>query len=249
VQVSPKVFLEGPYNATTGLMSDAVRAASLVPTTQPYTGLGYTFTGAPGAGGTLGGGVLAVTGSNAIVDWMIVELRSTAAPATVVASCAALLQRDGDVVALDGTSPVSITAAAGNYHVAVRHRIHLGVMTLGGVALSGTATTVNFTLAATNTYGTAARKSVTGTFPAEVLWAGDVSFNGELKYTGANNDRDPILVTVGSTTPNNTVNAYSTRDVNMDGTVKYAGSANDRDPILVNVGSTTPNNTRLQQLP
>ena len=193
--------------------------------------------------------MLTVTGTNAIVDWVIVELRTTASPATVLASCAALVQADGDVVALNGTSPVSITVAAGTYHVAVRHRNHLGVMTLAGVALSSSATTVDFTSGATNTYGTGARKSVTGTFPTQALWSGDVTFNHELKYTGTNNDRDPILVTVGSTTPNNTVNAYSTRDVNLDGVVKYTGSGNDRDPILVNVGSTTPNSTRLEQLP
>ncbi|MBK9758968.1 MAG: proprotein convertase P-domain-containing protein [Flavobacteriales bacterium] len=250
VQVSPKVFLEGPYNAATGLMSDALRSASLVQNTQPYTGLGYAFTGAPGAGGTLGAGVLTVTGNNAIVDWMIVELRSTATPTTVVASCAALLQRDGDVVALDGTSPVSIAATAGSYHVAMRHRNHLGAMTLGGVALSAVPATVDFTSIATSSYGTSARKSISGAFPAEVLWAGDVTFDGNAQYTGNGNDRDPILVTVGSTTPNNVVSGtYSSRDVNMDGNVQYTGSGNDRDPILVNVGSTTPNNVRLQQLP
>ncbi|MBP7516183.1 MAG: hypothetical protein KA791_16665 [Flavobacteriales bacterium] len=70
-----------------------------------------------------------------------------------------------------------------------------------------------------------------------------------MKYTGSGNDRDPILTTVGSTTPNNIANTYSTHDVNLNGQVKYTGSANDRDPILVNVGSTTPNNVRVQQLP
>ena len=70
-----------------------------------------------------------------------------------------------------------------------------------------------------------------------------------LRYTGSGNDRDPILVAVGSTTPNNTAPGYLPADVNLDGTVKYTGSANDRDPILVNVGSTTPNNTRTEQLP
>ncbi len=250
VQVSPKVFLEGPYNATTGLMSDALRSASVIPNTQPYTALGYAFTGTPGAGGTVAASVFTTTGSNAIVDWVIVELRSPATPATVVASCAALVQCDGDVVALDGTSPVSITVAAGTYHVAMRHRNHTGVMTLAGVALSGSAATVDFRSATTNTYGTSARKSVTGTFPTEALWAGDVTFNREIKYTGSDNDRDPILTTVGSTTPNNAVsNSYSTRDVNLDGSVKYTGSGNDRDPILVNVGSTTPNNVRVEQLP
>jgi len=36
-----------------------------------------------------------------------------------------------------------------------------------------------------------------------VLWAGDATFNGQIEYTGSGNDRDPILVNVGSTTPNN----------------------------------------------
>ena len=84
----------------------------------------------------------------------------------------------------------------------------------------------------------------------QVLWAGDVTFNGQVKYTGSGNDRDPILTTVGSTTPNNTLNnVYDRRDTNLDGVIKYTGSANDRDIILTNVGSTTPNNTRTQQLP
>ena len=83
----------------------------------------------------------------------------------------------------------------------------------------------------------------------QLLWAGDVTFNHIIKYTGSANDRDPILVTVGNTAPNSTVNTYSTRDVNLNGQVKYTGSGNDRDPILVNVGNTTPNATRTEQLP
>jgi hypothetical protein len=31
-----------------------------------------------------------------------------------------------------------------------------------------------------------------------------VNLSGQVKYTGTANDRDPILVNVGSTTPNNT---------------------------------------------
>ena len=121
-------------------------------------------------------------------------------------------------------------------------------MTAVTVALSALSVTVDFTAAATATYGTNARKTSGGEIPAQGLWAG-VTFNGQVKCTGSGNDRDPILVTVGSTTPNNTVSIYSTRDVNLNGQVKYTGSANDRDPILVNVGSTTPNNVRTQQLP
>jgi hypothetical protein len=246
VQLAPKVFLEGPYNSGTSLMNDALRSASLLPNTQPFTALGYTFTGAPGAGGTVAASVFTTTGNNAIVDWVIVELRNPATPTTIVASCAALLQRDGDVVGLDGTSPVSITTSAGSYYVAIRHRNHLGAMTAATVALSGSAATVNFTSTATALYGTDPVSVVGG---VNFLRTGDVSFNKQLAYTGNGNDRDPILVRVGSATPNNTVAGYYMEDTNLDGVVSYTGNGNDRDQILVNVGSTTPNNIRSEQLP
>jgi hypothetical protein len=81
------------------------------------------------------------------------------------------------------------------------------------------------------------------------LWMGEVVRDGGLKYTGSGNDRDPILVRVGSTTPNNTVSGYFPEDCTLSGTVRYTGSGNDRDPILVNVGSTVPTNVRVEQLP
>ena len=248
-RVSVKVFLEGPYNSGTGLMNDALRSLGTFPLTDPYPALGYTHTGI-GNGGSVALATLSGMGNNAIVDWVLLELRSSAAPASIVASRSALVQSDGDVVELDGFSPVAFAVVANNYYLAIRQRNHLGCMTANPVALGPTTAAVDFTTNATATYGTAARKSVTGTFPAAVLWAGDVSFNGAIKYTGSSNDRDPILVLVGSTTPNNTITGqYTTRDVNMNGQVKYTGSGNDRDPILVNVGSTTPNNVRTQQLP
>ena len=249
VSVPMRMMLEGPYVPSTGLMNDALRGVAAFPTTDPYPALGYSHVGSSNSG-SVAPAVLAVTGNDAVVDWVIAELRSSAAPASIIVSRSVLLQRDGDVVELDGVSPVSFPVGPNSYHVAVRHRNHLGAMTAAPVALSSSSPTVDFTTTATATYGTAARKSVAGTFPAQVLWAGEVTFNAEIKYTGSGNDRDPILVTVGSTTPNNVVsNTYSTRDVNMNGEVKYTGSGNDRDPILVNVGSTTPNNTRVQQLP
>ncbi len=248
VLVAPKAFLEGPYDPATGLMADALRTLPGFPATEPYTALGYAHVG--GGGATVDPAALMVPGNNAIVDWVVAELRDATTPTVVVATRSALLQRDGDVVGTDGNLPLQFNVAPGNYKLALRHRNHLGVMTLNAVALSSVTTFVDFTSAATATFGTNARKSITGTFPAQVLWAGDVSFNGADQYTGSGNDRDPILVTVGSTTPNNVLsNAYSTRDVNMNGEVKYTGSLNDRDPILVNVGSTTPNNVRVQQLP
>ncbi len=248
VAVAPRVDLEGPYNAATGLMSDAMRSAGLVPFVEPYTALGYAFTGG-GGGESTTAPVLNVTGNDAVVDWVVVELRSDATPTTVLASKSALLQRDGDVVGTDGSAPVSFAQSAGTYRIAIRHRNHLPAMTLTGVALSASPTTVDLTVGATATYGTDARKSITGAFPTLALWAGDVTFNGQVKYAGGANDRDPILVRVGGTVPTNTANGYFPEDVNLNGQVKYAGSANDRDPILVNLGGSVPTAVRNAQLP
>jgi subtilisin-like proprotein convertase family protein len=245
VNVNVRGYLEGPYSTGTGLMSDALRSASLIPATEPYTALG--FTQVTGGGETVAPAVLAVTGNNAIVDWVLVELRSAGNNTVITRTRCGLLQRDGDVVDVDGTSPLAFAGlSAGNYYVALRHRNHLGVMTIAAVGLSTSPGLVDFSLNTTSTFGTAATKTV-GTVQA--LWAGNARRDADLKYTGSNNDRDPILVAVGSTTPNNTGAGYLPTDVNMDGLAKYTGSANDRDPILVNVGSTTPNNVRTQQLP
>ncbi len=245
VKVSPKIFLEGPYVQSAGMMQDSLRVHSLIPLTEPYTGLGYTHTGG-GGGETTTAPVLAVTGNNAIVDWALVELRDPVNSTTIVASHAALLQRDGDVVGTDGVSPVQFNKLFGNYYVAVRHRNHFGVMTLGTIAVNGTTTTVNFTSLATATYGTAARKDISGT---QVLWAGNVIWDTSISYTGANNDRDPILVRIGGVVPTNTVSGYYSEDVNMTGVVMYTGAGNDRDPILVNIGGIVPTSTISQQLP
>jgi hypothetical protein len=246
ITVAAKVLLDGPYVQATQLMSDALRTANLVPAAEPYSGLGYSLV-AGGTGVVRSNAVGPVSGNNALCDWVLVELRQPGSPYTVLATRTALVQRDGDVVGFDGTSPVTFDAAPGNYTVSIRHRDHLGVMTANSVALTSAPAAIDFTDPATATYGTSAQKQI-GT--KMVLWAGDATGEGALKYTGGGNDRDPLLIAVGSTTPNNTVsNVYDRKDTNLDGVIKYTGTANDRDIILSNVGSTTPNNTRMQQLP
>lgn len=245
VLVNAKVRLEGAYDENTGLMRDDLRVSGLVPLQEPYTGLGFVQI-AGGGGETTTAGVLAASGNDAIVDWVRVELRSQTTPSTVLATRQGLLQRDGDIVSSDGLSPLSFSVGAGNYYVAVRHRNHLGAMTSTPVALNSTAFILDLSSAATATWGTNARKAVGSIM---VLCMGNTTLDGEMKYTGSGNDRDPILTVVGSTTPANTVSGYQGMDVNLDGLVKYTGTGNDRDPILVNVGSTTPNNVRSEQLP
>ncbi|MBK9077602.1 MAG: delta-60 repeat domain-containing protein [Flavobacteriales bacterium] len=245
VAVSPRVFLQGPYDSGAQTMSDALRAAALVPSIEPYTALGYAHV-AGGGGTSVLPSVLAATGNNAIVDHVVVELRHATTPSVVVATRGALVQRDGDAVGMDGSSPVILYVAPGNYHVAIHHRNHLGVMSAGPITLSSTTTTVDFTLPATATHGSSAQANIGS---RTVLWAGDVTGDGELKYIGNGNDRDPILLAIGGSTPTNTVTGYLNADVNLDGVVRYIGADNDRDPILLNIGGSTPTAVRLEQVP
>ena len=82
-----------------------------------------------------------------------------------------------------------------------------------------------------------------------MLWAGDVTGDGTIKYVGEDNDRDPILQAIGGSVPTNTSSGYVPEDVNLDGVVKYVGEDNDRDPILQTIGGSVPTNTRTQQVP
>jgi hypothetical protein len=242
--IQAKVWLEGPYQSG-GMMNDDLRAAGVLPTAEPYTAMGFMQAG-NGGGETCLPQVFNTSGGDAIVDWVRLELRDDASPGTVVCSRQALLQRDGDVVDTDGSSPVVFDAPAGNYHVAVRHRNHLGCMTANAVALGSSPVLVDFTATSTTTYGTDARKNVDGNM---VLWQGNTVPDDLLKYTGADNDRDAIISQLGGTNPNAVLNGYYLEDGNMDGEVKYTGTANDRDPILLNLGSTLATATRTEQLP
>ncbi len=244
VKLAAKVLLEGAYDATAGLMRDDLRVNGLIPSAQPHEGL-FPLVGEGGIG-TVAAPVLAVTGPNAIIDWVFVELRDKATPSVVRASRSALVQRDGDIVDTDGVSPLVFTAPVEQYHVAVRHRNHLGAMTAQPVLLTREALPVDLSSSALVTWGTDARKAINGVM---ALWAGNSDQDGTLKYTGEGNDRDPILFRIGGSVPTSTAIGYDRTDINMNGEVKYTGDGNDRDPILVNIGGSVPTATRTQQLP
>jgi hypothetical protein len=240
-----RVMLSGPYNSAIGLMNDALREGGLVPSSEPYTQLGYPFIG--GGGEEVQSGVLSTVGDNGIVDWVLVELRNAASSGTVVASRSALVQRDGDVVDTDGISPVAFAVPQGAYFVALRHRNHLGVMSAAPVVLSSAPSILDFSGAGTTTYGMDAQAMVNGTL---VLWPGDVNFNSGVSYTGNGNDRDIVLQAIGGTMPTNTVNGvYQGSDINLDGSIRYTGANNDRDIILQSIGGGVPTAVRVEQLP
>lgn len=227
LQLSVKALLAGPLSSATGKMSDALRTLNVIPTTSPY-----------GNSETIDPSVLTTTGDNAIVDWVQVQLRSNAS--TVVATQAALIQRDGDIVGLDGISALEFTQSPDNYYVNVLHRNHLGVMTAAAVALSYSTTNVDFSVSTTATYGTNAQR-VVGSYRA--LWAGDADGDKTVKYAGANNDRAAILTALGATPAILQYPVYNNADTDMNGILKYYGTRSENYPIIITVVSNGGNST------
>lgn len=234
VTLSARAILEGPFDGTR-MRTDLLNAAWL-PDNDPY-----------GMGATIHPDVRALTGPAAPVDWALVELRDAGNAATVVATEAVLIRANGQLMTPSGEQTIAFrTTPAGNYHVAVRHRNHLGIMTFQPIVLGQEGMYMDLSDPVTATWGIDARKNVNG---AMVMWMGDVNGDGVVRYTGANNDRDPILSTIGGVVPTANLPGYLPQDVNMDGVVKYTGPNNDRDPVLQNIGGTVPTNVKVEQLP
>ncbi|MBL7982015.1 MAG: DUF11 domain-containing protein [Flavobacteriales bacterium] len=246
LRVDARAWLAGTFDEQTGLMHDSLRTLGLLPLVEPYTALGYDHSG-DGGGENISPALLNTTGPTAIVDWVVLELRSSATPGIVLHSRAALLRRDGRITDKDGTSPVAFNAPVGSYHLALRHRNHLGVMSAAPMALGSIATAWDVRTTTTPLHGIN---------PSQIqdarreLWPGDADRNGIVRYTGGTNDRDPVLVAIGGVVPTAVVNGvYSPLDVNLDGRIKYVGSENDRDIILQTIGGVVPTAERVQQLP
>jgi len=220
--VNAKAWLQGPY--ASGSMGTALNAAGFIPLSQPYTTVPWNYTGSEFVASIPAG----------VVDWVLVEVRSGTAAATIAGRRAAFIRSDGTIVDVDGSSPVLFGGiSTGSYYLVLRHRNHLAVMSAAAVALSASSALYDFTTGPGQYYGGEAAAVASGVYG---LWAGDVSGNGVLKYMGSGNDRSPILTRIGGTSLTATVNGYFAEDVNMNGVVKYMGTGNDRSIILANVG-------------
>ena len=238
--INLRVMLGGPYDTNTGTMRGDLRNNGMVPLTEPYTALGYTSVGA--AGGITTPYQLGFGDAQAVLDWIFVELLEP--NGNVVSTRTALVRRNGTVTMPHGSATVVFHVPAGNYHVRVRHRNHLAAVTATPIALGASAV---LDLTTSPTYGIEAQRTVNG---VAMLWPGDVNGDGIVKYTGLNNDRDPVLVAIGGTVATNTVSGwYTGEDVNMDGVIKYTGPNNDRDIILQTIGGVIATHTRQAQSP
>jgi hypothetical protein len=147
------------------------------------------------------------------------------------------------------TQPLTFfNAPAADYNVVVRHRNHLGIMSLNAVDFSTGIGTIDFTLNATATYGTNARKDLGAGVMG--LWAGDVNGDRMVKHSAKISDAsiiaNAVLTHAGNTTSSPTYtgfsNVYNVWDVNLDGRVYYGATPSDQAIIINNV-KTHPANT------
>jgi hypothetical protein len=219
--------------------------------------------------------VFGVTGQNAIVDWVFVELRDKNNSANVIATRAGLVQRDGDIVDVDGVSCLYFAdVPVDNYYVSVRHRSHLGTMTKVAQTPEQMSTLVDLTSISTPVYdkgangpgsfnytGLATNNSVKTGYRA--MWAGDFDGNGKVKFDSPNDDLKILLNEVGFYPSNfdllsnfDFAYGYFQGDFNMNSKAKF-DSPNDDQVYLLNTVGFYPNNIDLlsnfdfflQQLP
>ena len=213
VMVDIDVFLQGAsINPNTGeesLMRDDLRMGDYLPTTSPYSDVLTCATK-----------VFDATGDNAIVDWIWVELRN-ATDATKVIGRSALLQRDGDIVDVDGISSVSFSQTSGDYYIVVSHRNHLSIRSAATISLSSTVKSIDF-ISDTSLIEGGSNAVVLLSNGKYAIVSGDYDSNGQIQ----NSDTSSITSNLGSS-------GYNDADLDMNGQVQNS----DINTILnINLG-------------
>lgn len=265
VRVEARLWLQGAYVATDSMMQDSLRVQGRIPLAEPYTDLNPANADTPpfehhrGGMETIPADLLLIDGEDAIVDWVFLELRSAEDSTEVVATRSALVQRDGDVVDVDGLRAVEFMGMeAGTYFLSVRHRNHLGIMTATALDMTSGITSIDFTDPLTSVFGTEARIVVDET---AMLWGGNTNADGKLTFAGMENDLDVLFFEVLEHPANLDMaityitSGYLQGDTDMDGTAIFQGPHNDIALIFLNVMQHPLNTSQMlnymimQQLP
>jgi large repetitive protein len=169
-----------------------------------------------------------ITGQNAIVDWIFVELRDKNDNKKIVATRSGLLQRDGDIVDLDGKSALAFPdVEADNYYIAIKHRNHLSVMSKSNLQPTVYITLVDFTKPSLQTYDIGI---VNGNNYRDLgqkynvkpgynsMWAGDFNSDGILKADASNDEINTLVNEVLL------MSEDGTYGLNFDKAIGYLGS-------------------------
>ena len=208
IKIDPKIFLEGPYN-TAGTMLDGLRSTGNIPTTSPYID-----------GLTTNSSVFSVTGTDAIIDWVWIEIRDSTDGTTVINSTSALLQADGDVVSTDGIAAITVNVPEDNYYIMISHRNHLGVRTANTINLIGGTQSIDLTADSALIEG--------GTNAIADLGDGNLAlFSGDFDGNGQVQNSDKIAVEILRGT-----NGFSNADLDMNSEVQNTDIQNKLSPNI-----------------
>lgn len=204
IKLNAKMFLEGTYENGSASMWDDLRDSGLIPTSTPYIDGLVTNADVFNIGGSLGTG----SPEDDIVDWVWIELRDSSDNTSVVSSRSALLQRDGDVVEIDGINLMTMDVPVGNYYLSVSHRNHLGVISDNTVGFSSGVNEFDFTLSDTVVSG--GSNALTSFGDGKYgLYSGDFNGDGQVQNT------DKIAVE-----QERGLNGYRNADIDMNGEVQ-----------------------------
>ncbi len=202
IAITPKVYLQGAYtNPKTGeetLMRDDLRASGILPTTSPYQD-----------NVAIDGSIFNVTGTNAIVDWIWVELRDANDAALVIDGRSALLQRDGDIVSYqDGISPIEFTQSSDSYYIVIKHRNHLNIRSANTYSLSSTNLVVDFSTTSAVILG-GANAVIEMHANVYAMPVGDQDDNGQIQ----NADINAVIPLLGGS-------GYNKADMDLNGQIQ-----------------------------
>lgn len=233
------VLLRGPWNGAT--MNTNLNSGGIIPLSQPYNTTPFNYTGTESVG--------AIPNAN-VVDWVLVEFRkpvsglpADAASATIIGRKAGFLLNTGAVVETDGVTPIGVDMSKqGAGFMVIRHRNHLGVMS---VSLPSNATgtyTSDFRLLASSYKALSASSDPVMLLAGGVhygLWAGDANKSGVVNGTDISAIKNAIAAsTTGYVlTDVNISNSINGTDVSL-GKAIIAASGSGSTPVRMRIATT-----------
>lgn len=204
VRIKAKAFLEGAYIGIQ-TMHNNLRSQNLLPFLQPFDQTPYMYKGFEGFDSP------AQMPSN-MVDWVLLEVRSSSNLATVLEQRAAILLSDGSITDIDG-NPDGVAfyqITQGNaYRLSIRARGHLPLASASSITLPNTASPFDFGNANLIQGGV---NQLSNNGGQGLLPVGDTDANGVINVSDFN--------FCANNNGNN--NLYSSADCNADGNVNLS---------------------------
>ncbi len=220
---SLKAFLQGAYSGsemktTLTTLPLGANDGDHFPDTSPY-GTGETVASLPAD----------------VTDWIKIEMWD-AVPATVTKSYSKFVKKNGDIVELDGTTPLKFKDAPSSSYIVLHHRNHLDIRTNATHDLSTNAS-FDFTTSANqaNIYDEGWSNEPQKDLGSSIygMWGGNANGNTNVRWNGPANDKGQLLNTILSgNTSNVLTSVYSDGDLNFDKKVRWNGPGNDKGYLL-----------------